>query len=123
MPSGYFIILKNISDTYILTIFDTVMAVDTEYEPMPAYYDYLKGFRITWYLQDNGTLDFTRTGVINDKKYQPIDISNRFDPKGDRIECFTIRGQRITSGSYLGSYIIIERDTKGMIRKRVLYLK
>jgi hypothetical protein len=123
MRSGYYLIIKNVNNQYVLAIFDTVMAVDTEYSPMPTYYNYLKGFSITWYLQDNGTLDFSRTGVINDKKYQSIGISNQFDPKGDKIEYFTIRGQRITSRYYLGSYIIIERDIKGMIRKRIFYPK
>jgi hypothetical protein len=58
--------VKNIYGNYALIRLSPITVVDTVYEPMPYVTAYMAGYLAHWYLQNNGTTDFSgiQSGVL-----------------------------------------------------------
>lgn len=115
LQTGNFAVFKNINNFYLLAKFDTLMAIDTVYQPMPTYYPYIKGFKINWYLQNNGSTDFSNIVGIEPNRLH-------FIPHKDNIkndfEFFNVRGQRLINNNKSMTNIVIERNKTGTCKIR-----
>jgi hypothetical protein len=114
---GYCAIFRNSWGSmgrYILARFDTIMAMSTVCEPTCTSYPYLKGYRIRWYLQDNGTPDFRGFANIIDNPPPQSVIRTTINKK-----LFSISGRQLEAESPSQLNVVIERDASGIARKRI----
>jgi len=111
---GNFGIFKNIYGCNILAKFDPV--IETAYDTWNfRYYQYLKGYIITWYLQTNGSTDFTYIDNVKPAKPHIVSYINN---QNNQSEYFNIRGQRILANKSCTG-LLIERNDKGSFRSIV----
>jgi hypothetical protein len=117
---GYFAIIQNSANQYIVARFDTIMAIDVVCEPICADHPYLKGYKIRWYLQTNGTFDFRGFAGIAEK--DPVRSVTQ-KKTGNSAEYFSVSGRRFASESPSPLKVVIERDAKGRIHKQITVKK
>jgi hypothetical protein len=114
---GNFVIINNANNLYVLVKFEPIDSVYTKFMGRDSHV-YLHGFKMTSYLQDNGSLDFNDMTRI--KLNRSTLISNQHIQNKKLKGYFDLYGRIFVSDNKYSDNIIIERNERGIIRKRII---
>ncbi len=91
--SGYFLILDNADGKHILAKMTAIISqgMDGTY----VYY-YLSGYRIQWYLQTDGSFNFTGLAGVRQPSFKPVSCRNGLKSHAISAQKFNISGQLIS---------------------------
>lgn len=123
IPPGYFGIFQNSAKQYIMAQFDSVWANYLDCDQVTfkcTSHPYLKGYKIHWYLQTNGTLDFRDVvnAVERDRVHPEIKVSKEYCR-----QYFSLSGRRVEIEKLTGLKVVVRYDKTGRFHKQMIYGK
>jgi len=110
-------IFKNRDGKYIVAKFDTVMDVSSDGAPEPQMHSYLKGYTITWYLQNDGSLQFETISNANPIVNRHYTIE-KFDDATKTY--YDFYGRKIVNVNKCVPQLIIKKNNKSLAHDRLI---